>query len=344
MNAVSAIARRGRLAFKRRYVARGLILIYHRIGEDPVDPWRLCVSPANFARQLEVLKELGFQTVRVSDMADALRTRRLERKTVAITFDDGYCDNLEAARPILERYETPATHFATAGYISSGEPFWWDVIDFVFLRPGRLPDRLEITLAGEEYRWTLAEDAVLVAGQEMRWPDWKPFQPAPTRRHEIHDALWKRLVSALPEQRQRVIRQLIDWAGISSTVFAGGRPMNESELRALQGDGLVEIGAHSLTHPALSDLPPATQANELSRSKARLEEILGTEVRGCSYPNGRSSPEVQQAARDAGYRYACGSLPDAVGSRSSLFNLPRVSVRDWSEARFKTLLAHHVVQ
>ena len=45
---VRRLIHRGRLAFKRRYVARGLILIYHRIAEDPVDPWRLCV----FAREL----------------------------------------------------------------------------------------------------------------------------------------------------------------------------------------------------------------------------------------------------------------------------------------------------
>ena len=50
MNAVSALVGRGRLAFKRRYSARGLILIYHRIAEEAVDPWRLCVSPVNFAR------------------------------------------------------------------------------------------------------------------------------------------------------------------------------------------------------------------------------------------------------------------------------------------------------
>jgi peptidoglycan/xylan/chitin deacetylase (PgdA/CDA1 family) len=343
MNAFSSIVRRGHLAYKRRYFARGLILIYHRIAEDPVDPWRLCVSPANFARQLEIIRTLGFQPVWMSSLADALRERRLPRRTIAVTIDDGYRDNLDAARPILERYQTPATHFATAGYIGSGEPFWWDVLDQVLLHPGRLPNVLEITLAGEQHRWELGDDAVLEAGKEVSWPEWRPFQPPPTRRHAVHDALWPLLASALPDDRQSVVRELLDLADAPTLRSASARPMTEDELRALRGDGLVEIGAHSLTHPALSALPAPMQAHELRESKARLERILGTEVRGCSYPQGRSSPEVQRAARAAGYDWACGSLPDAVGRRSNLFHLPRVSVRNWGEARFKTLLAHYIV-
>src|SRR3954468_4865073 len=133
MNRISRLVPRARLAYKRRYVARGLILIYHRVAEDPIDPWRLCVTPENFARQMEVLRNRGFKTVHVSELADCVHAHRLPRKTVAVSFDDGYRDNLDAARPILEKYEMPAAHFATAGYIGSDEPFWWDLLDTIFL-------------------------------------------------------------------------------------------------------------------------------------------------------------------------------------------------------------------
>jgi peptidoglycan/xylan/chitin deacetylase (PgdA/CDA1 family) len=285
---------------------------------------------------------MGFKPVTMSGMADAVRSRQLGRGTIAITFDDGYRDNLEAARPILERYETPATHFATAGYIGSEDPFWWDVIDCIFLRTGRLPDSLEITTGGEHHQWALDGDSVLKEGDETRWPDWKPFGPSPTRRHEIHDALWKLLVGAWPDERQRIVRQLIEWAALPPEAGAAMRPLSEDQLRALRGDGLVEIGAHSMTHPALSALPPPMQAHELGGSKARLEEILGAKIGGCSYPQGRSSPEVQQLAREAGYEFACGSVVGAVDSRSNLFHLPRASVRDWGEARFRALLNYHI--
>ena len=125
MGRIAKLFHRGSLAFKRRYVARGLILIYHRVAEDPVAPWRLCVSPDNFALHMEILRKKGFKTVHVSALADAVRARNLPRKTVAVSFDDGDRDNLDAARPILEKYDTPAAHFATAGYIGSDAPFWW---------------------------------------------------------------------------------------------------------------------------------------------------------------------------------------------------------------------------
>jgi peptidoglycan/xylan/chitin deacetylase (PgdA/CDA1 family) len=342
MGRVRQLIHRGRLAFKRRYVARGLILIYHRVAEDPIDPWRLCVSPENFAHHMEILRKKGFKTVHVSELANSLRGRCVPPKTVAVTFDDGYRDNLDAARPILERYDTPATHFATAGYIGSDEPFWWDVLDAVFLRTEHLPESLDIALSGEQHRWTLGRDSVLEKRSDAQGAAWKPLGPSKTRRHEIHDSLWHLLVTALPAERERAVWHLIDWAELAPATWAQSRPMSENELRRLARNGLVEIGAHSLTHPALSAMPPALQAHELGASKARLEDVLGMEIRGCSYPQGQSSTNVQQLAREAGYDFACGSVASAVGSRSNLFHLPRVSVRDWTEARFTGLLDHYI--
>src|SRR5437764_205622 len=144
MRWLKELTRPARVSLKRRFVSRGLILIYHRVADDPVDPWGLCVSPDKFAQHMEVIQESGFHTAYVSELADAFRARRLARGTVAITFDDGYADNLDAARPILERHGIAASHFATAGYIGSDEPFWWDVLDLVFLRTKQLPDALSI--------------------------------------------------------------------------------------------------------------------------------------------------------------------------------------------------------
>lgn len=343
MNAIQSRARRCRDAFNRRYVSRGLILIYHRVGDDPVDPWRQCVSESNFATHLETLRRSGFQTVRVSEMIDSFRAGKLKRGTIAVTFDDGYRDNLDLARPILERFDTPATHFATAAYIGSGKPFWWDVIDLVFLRTAQLPEKVTVTLDGQDHRWILGKDAKISKKDTDASRGWKPLkglQP-PSRRHHIHDELWTLLVGSPPDERQRAVQHLIKWAELSPKDWLDMAPMTEDELRALRGDGLVEIGSHSLTHPALSQMTPAMQTYELETSKSRLEQILGSAVRGLSFPQGRSSPEVQQRAREAGYDFACGSVPGSIGWRTNQFHLPRVSVRDWGEARFMSLLRHY---
>jgi peptidoglycan/xylan/chitin deacetylase (PgdA/CDA1 family) len=292
---------------------------------------------------MELLQTRGFAVVHVSELVNALRARRLSRRTIAVTFDDGYVDNLTAARPILERYQTRATHYATVGFIGSKEPFWWDLLDLLFLRPGKLPDTLEITLGGKRHRWTLGAEAILEPGSEKHLPTWKPLNRAHTRRQAIHDAVWRLLVAADPVERQKVIRALVDWADVQPANWSQRRPMSEDELRELRGDGLVEIGAHSLTHPALSALPPAMQVHELRESKSRLEEILGAEVHGCAYPHGRASPEVQRHAREAGYKFGCGSVKTAVHFRSNPFELPRVSIKNWDQAEFKSILEQYVV-
>lgn len=342
MNRVQSILWRARQAVRRHFIARGLILIYHRIAEERLDPWRLCVTPSNFARHLEVLRALDFKLVHVSDLARQLASGQLPRRTVAVTFDDGYCDNLHCARPILERYDVPATLFATAGYIGRDEEFWWDVLERIFLQPGSLPDVLELPVDGQFCRRELGRAARLSMVDAGRWPDWKPLSDPPTMRHKLHDELWQMLAGAPPGERNRVVSALLEWAGLEPNARSSRRPLTEQELRQLRGDGLVEVGAHSLTHPALPLLPPAVQANELTVSKRQLEELLQAPVEGFSYPQGRWSPETEQQVRSAGYAFACGSRASAVDRGSNLYQLPRLSARDWDEAKFTSFVEAHI--
>ncbi len=97
-----------------RLTARPIILMYHRVVDLPADPQLLAVGRAHFAEQLEVLRE-RFRPASLNDIRLQLADGRLDRRTVVVTIDDGYADNLLNARPLLERFEVPATIFiATA--------------------------------------------------------------------------------------------------------------------------------------------------------------------------------------------------------------------------------------
>src|SRR5262245_33946506 len=98
----------------RRPPVRALILLYHRIADLEVDPWGLAVTPEHFADQIAVLAGIA-HPVRLDELASSRAQLRTRRPLVAVTFDDGYADNLHAALPILERYDVPATFFVTAG-------------------------------------------------------------------------------------------------------------------------------------------------------------------------------------------------------------------------------------
>src|SRR5262249_21009846 len=95
---------------------RALILMYHRVSSEP-DYLGLCVSPANIDRHLSLLRRfarivpLRELVQRISDFAEPLRAN-----LAAVTFDDGYRDNLDIGQPILARHEIPATVFVTTDF------------------------------------------------------------------------------------------------------------------------------------------------------------------------------------------------------------------------------------
>src|SRR6267378_1680428 len=95
---------------------RPLILMYHRIANEPADPWGLAVSPAHFEEQLLVLRRTR-RPVPLTEFVRHLAAGRLHPSAVAMTFDDGYADNLFAARPRLAAADVPATVFLATGFL-----------------------------------------------------------------------------------------------------------------------------------------------------------------------------------------------------------------------------------
>lgn len=100
-----------------------LILCYHAVDEDW--PATLSVRPAALERQLTHLVQHGF---RGATFTNALRGPR-SRRTLVVTFDDGYRSVLEQAKPILDRLGLPGTLFVPTDWPGRTEPMAWDGID-----------------------------------------------------------------------------------------------------------------------------------------------------------------------------------------------------------------------
>ena len=79
---------------------RAVVLVYHRVGERRLDPWRLTVDPEIFGGQMEALAR-DWSPLSLAELVEGLAGRRLPERAVVVTFDDGYADNLEIAAPIL---------------------------------------------------------------------------------------------------------------------------------------------------------------------------------------------------------------------------------------------------
>src|SRR5213082_2011257 len=82
---------------RNKFTPGGLVLMYHRIAELPLDPFALAVTPRHFAEHLEMLRKYSRPTS-LAEMARSLKDNKRPHRAVAVTFDDGYADNLYNAK------------------------------------------------------------------------------------------------------------------------------------------------------------------------------------------------------------------------------------------------------
>ncbi len=323
---------------KYRFASHALILMYHRVTELPNDPYLLAVTPKHFAEQLEVIRRYGVP-MPLRQMVEALQNGKVPKRAVVVTFDDGYADNLHQAKPLLERYEIPATVFVTAGQVGSRREFWWDDLDRVLLQPGTLPARLRLAMKGRLCDCELGDARTYTENNYRQHRDWHvERQDDPSSRHRLFRRLYAELSALVGGDRQTVMDELLVWAGAERTGRRSHYALTTEELILLQAGGLVDVGAHTMTHPYLAALTGAEQNCEIRQSKECLEAILGCPVTSFAYPHGSSTPESVAILNEAGFVCACSSHPDAVWRDADCFYLPRVVVRDWSWKPFKRWL------
>lgn len=315
-----------------RHSGPAIVLLYHRIAEAVQDPQLLCVSPSNFADHLRILRKAA-HPLSVERMASDLSKGKVCRRGVAITFDDGYADNLIQARPLLTKFRVPATVFVATGQLRREREFWWDDLARILLTTSVLPAELEMSVGGERRRWRFDKDATRSDGNES----WNVHMPACSARQAAYCEIASLLKGMRDADRHAILRTLEEWAGIGTTVRPAFRTCTAAEVRELAKGRLITVGAHTVCHQPLSLLPASEQRAEIEGSKAALEQILGKKVSCFSYPYGTRADYTETAVRfvsEAGFTSACSNFPGHVARGVDPFQLPRFLVRNWTGEEF----------
>jgi peptidoglycan/xylan/chitin deacetylase (PgdA/CDA1 family) len=298
---------------------RAAILGYHRVSDDRWDPLDLALPPAWFAEHLRILRQRA-QPMSLRELARAMAEGRRPQRAVVVTLDDGYVNTLEAAEPLLRRFEVPATLFVIAG--TPGEEFWWDELTRL-LRPGReLPNELRVGDAGQTFSWS-------VAATEDR------------RRATVE--ISRRLMVMSRDRIRGELDRLWDQIGGRTDESPEHCLMSVGELRRLAHDGLIEVGSHTRTHPVLPGRPLEEQRSEIFGSREMLRAATGQEVVSFSYPNGARAPETLDLVRQAGYFCACSSERDVVRRDADRWDLPRFWLPPCDGSRFSRWLDRWLV-
>lgn len=305
----SALLRCGGYAAVRRLAPSRAVAIlrYHAIcdasGYGYAAPG-ICISPGAFAEHVRYLAT-NYAVLRLPEIVERFRSGRpLPPNAVAITFDDGYADNLQAART-LAAHGLTATFYLTAGCLAGGEPFWPAEIRMLLRAVRGSVLRLRMSGCIEEL--------------PLNGPD--GFEAAVRR--------VTKLLKAHPVSVREEIREQIR--------TAAGNPrlprvmLRWDEVAEMQQLGMT-VGSHTTTHPNLPNAGLEAATHEIVGSKARLERELGTPVTMFSYPNGGAeryqTPELRRVVADAGYAAATTSRNAFAGPTSDLYALERIEVEE----------------
>lgn len=278
---------------------RLLVVAFHRVASefDPYDPET--PDGARFARQLEALA--GFEVVSLRAGLEALQAGSLSRTSVAITFDDGYRDQLTVAAPLLAAHGYPSTVFVSSAFVS-GPNMWHDRLLWA-LREGRPGARLDVVGLPEPV-------------------------PVELEARRLLAARCIAAVKSLPMvARERAVAQV---EAVCAAPAAPRLMLDTTELRELAALPGVEIGAHTRHHPILAACELDEARAEIAGSRADLEQWLGKEVRLFAYPNGHEGRDFTTRdaglVREAGFSHAVTSDWGVVKPGSDVLRLPRISL------------------
>lgn len=283
------------------------ILRYHAIcgpeGHTYADP-AICVTPGQFERHVAYLAG-QYAVLPLPEAVDRLKHGRpLPRNAVSITFDDGYADNLEAAR-VLHQHGVTATFYLTADCLADGQPFWpTELRTLVAALPGPVmtigtPQPLTLPLGTSRDRYRAVKTLTRLC-----------------KGHSI-------------PVREELRTELRELAGIATAPTPTMLTWEQvGEMRSLG----MDIGGHTLTHTNLPSAGAEDAWREIEGCRRRLHERLGVDVSQFSYPNGGAdryhTPELHRLVERAGFSAASVSTNGFASMRSNPYALERVEVQE----------------
>ncbi len=272
------------------------ILMYHNFADSGQTPSEeVTVSVAR--SQLEYLRQ-HLHVVPLSRIVEQLTSgAQLDRRAVALTIDDGRRNCYECFFPLLKEFAIPATFFVVSSFIRREDWLWTDKVLWLSEQPGHPHD--------------LASNRI--------------------------ESFFGMLNVMRPEVRNDHIAKIASAMGI---VIPNEPPLKYApcswdELREMADSGLVEIGSHTATHPILASITDEECWQELTVSRAQIEEGMKREINSFCLPNGKPGdyrPSHLRQIRKAGYSSAVVTSFGMATRGADLYQLPRMGISGRSDS------------
>lgn len=292
----------------------GAILMFHHVGARAAGGFggndHLAVKPEFLFELLSELRQEAVDIVSLDEAVSRLQAARSGRPSVhpfvAVTFDDGYRDNIETAYPILRSLRVPFTLFVCSGFVDRTVAIWWLSLERII----ETQNTIGLEVGGKRH--------VLhcVGVREKR----RAFSQAVRLLRGVSN-----------EELHAAMAHLAHETGHDAIALADEKMATWPMLRELGGDPLATLGAHTRSHPFLPKLASADAKREMLESCGRIEEMTGIRPEFFAYPYGFEDAVGSREAAlasEAGFKAALTTRKGFVWKEHAdhPWALPRVSI------------------
>jgi peptidoglycan/xylan/chitin deacetylase (PgdA/CDA1 family) len=284
---------------------RLLILCYHGVSLRDEHEWdpELYVSPATFARRLELIRKRRCHVLGLGEALERLDRRDLPERSVVLTFDDGYFDFLARARPLLMEYAFPATVYLTTQRCEHNFPI--------------------VTLCLSYVLWKRRDAALDGSGLPGLDATRYPLATAAHREH-VRGRLIRATATTRPAAKDEMVREIAGRLGVDYDDLVRARMltlMNPAEVRELAAVG-VDFQLHTHRHRTPDD--PDAFAREIVENRDRIVRITGRHPSHFCYPSGIHRAGYPLVLQREGVRSATTCRQGFAHRASDALLLPRV--------------------
>ncbi|MCB0321984.1 MAG: polysaccharide deacetylase family protein [Bdellovibrionales bacterium] len=299
------------------------ILMYHRIIDPrevayPLQPG-MYVKPETFARQIEYLAAEA-RVIPLEVLLEEITSgAEIPKRTVVITFDDGWEDNYRTALPLLERHQLPATVFLATSFVGTARAYWSDEI------------AQALHLLGQERKFiptvcTRLEESEIIndaAAQKVR----RMLEvPTGASSSEALDDLVEFLKKLPYEERRQAVNTILTLAKEFTSTPLSRSFVTWEEVHDMAARG-ISFGNHSHHHQPLVELTEARVKDEIDHALQEFRAHSIEPVSAFCYPRGAYNDMTQAALSDKGIAFALTTeREDNLAARPAL--LGRIGIHE----------------
>lgn len=278
------------------------ILCYHGVVDSIPNGFNSSGKHLNlrvFERQIDFLAK-NFEIVTMKDVENFYQNNTdLPKKSVAVTFDDGYANNLKYAHEVLEKKSMKATVYIATGYIGSDKLMWSDEIELLILSINAAKFKVmldhEITFDGSTI------GSKLIALNQIK----KYLKKSPP---EMIGVVISSLSKYVEDYKKGIIPDLHDF-------------LNWNQVRQMKSSNTWDVGAHTVDHFSLGTLSPSAGITQIKNSIDKIaKELKSDELPLFSFPEGQSFDMPVYSVkylRNLGFKTA----PSAISGKNYLSKL-----------------------